>query len=101
MGVEQLSLFEHFAGAGAETPASTSGRRPWAWLLRHVFAIDVTVCPRCAGPMRWLAVAITPEEIADSLARATAVARAPPRKPGAPPRKPAVQSEQLTLGLSI
>jgi hypothetical protein len=98
-GVEQLSLFDHFAET--EIPAPTSGRRPWAWLLRHVFAVDVTVCPQCSGPMRWLAVATTPEEIAESLARAGLGARAPPRKRNAPPRRPRVPHEQLTLGFSI
>jgi hypothetical protein len=24
-------------------------RKPWAWLLRHVFEVDVTTCPRCFG----------------------------------------------------
>ena len=99
VGVEQMSLFDHVAGA--ETPAPTSGRRPWAWLLRHVFAVDVTVCPRCSGPMRWLAVATTPEDIADSLARAGTGARAPPHKPNAPPRKPRAPGAQLALGFSI
>jgi hypothetical protein len=73
--VEQLSLF-----GGSAKPDDTgvpSGRRPWAWLLRHVFSVDVTVCPKCSGPMRWLAVATTPEDIADSLARAGLGARAP------------------------
>ena len=28
--LEQLSLFDRVAGAGAETPAPASGRRPWA-----------------------------------------------------------------------
>jgi hypothetical protein len=43
VGVEQLSLFD-----GSAKPDDTgvpSGRRPWAWLLRRGFAVDVTVCP--------------------------------------------------------
>jgi hypothetical protein len=99
VGVEQLSLFDHF-GRADETGAP-SGRRPWAWLLRHVFAVDVTVCPKCFGPMRWLAVATTPEDIADSLTRAGLGARAPPRKPHAPPQRPRLPHEQLRLGFSI
>jgi hypothetical protein len=97
--VEQLSLFD--CSGKPEGAGATSSRRPWAWLLRHVFAVDVTVCPRCAGAMRWLAIATTPEEIAVSLATAGLRARAPPRKPPGPPRKPTVPREQLTLGLSI
>jgi len=49
-------------------------------LLRHVVAIDVTTCPICSGAMRWLAIAVTPERIAEALARAEFDdrARAPP-----------------------
>jgi hypothetical protein len=98
-GGEQLSLFDHFVKA--DDAGAPSGRRPWAFLLRHVFAVDVTVCPRCSGAMRWLAIATTPEDIAESLARTGIGARAPPHKPNVPPRKPRVPREQLTLGFSI
>jgi hypothetical protein len=64
--------------------ADKTHRKPWAWLLRHVFAIDLTVCPKCSGKMRWRAVALTPEAIADGLARARLYARGPPKKPRAP-----------------
>ena len=57
-----------------------ASRKPWAWLLRHVFAIDVTTCPECGGAMRWLAIAVTPERIAEGLAAAPARARGPPRR---------------------
>ncbi|MBI4702055.1 MAG: transposase [Deltaproteobacteria bacterium] len=46
---EQLELF---GGGGARAPT----RKPWAWLLRHVFAEDVTVCPKCGERLRWLEV---------------------------------------------
>jgi hypothetical protein len=88
-GAEQLSLFGGVENAAEASPAGS--RKPWAWLLRHVFATDVTVCPRCSGAMRWLAIATTPDDIADSLARAGPLGRAPPRKPKAP-------HGQLTLG---
>ena len=34
-------------------------RRLWAWLLRHVFAIDVTSCPQCDAETRRVEVANT------------------------------------------
>jgi hypothetical protein len=40
-----------------------STRRPWAWLLRHVWQADVSVCPRCGGNMRWVEVATEPAAI--------------------------------------
>lgn len=69
----QLALFP-----APEEKAGAPRRRPWAWLLKHVFAVDVTVCPRCAGPMRWRDVATSQEDIARLLARHPNEARAPP-----------------------
>ncbi len=76
-------------GARAERP-----RKPWAWLLKHVFRADVSVCDRCGGPMRWLEAATTPEAAARLIAleRGEAVSARPQRpRPRAPP-------EQLTFG---
>jgi hypothetical protein len=70
----QLPLFP------SDEPEPAPARKPWAWLLRHVFAVDVTVCPACSGRMRWLAVATTPEAIARALADHGLRARAPPRR---------------------
>jgi hypothetical protein len=81
--IEQLSLLGQMeAQSGFDT--GKMRRKPWAWLLRHVFAIDVVVCPECSGKMRWRAVALTPETIAEGLARAGLSARGPPRGPRAP-----------------
>jgi hypothetical protein len=52
-------------------------RRPWAWLLRHVFEVDVTTCPRCGGVTPWLEAATTPAAIARLLAKARARATRP------------------------
>lgn len=43
--------------AGLPVPAPRAARQPLPWheLLRRVFAFDVLVCPRCAGPMTVLA----------------------------------------------
>ena len=42
-------------------PKGAATYRPWADLLRRTFAIDVLVCPKCAGRMQLLAV-VTKEE---------------------------------------
>jgi hypothetical protein len=43
-------------------------RRPWAWLLRHVFREDVSTCEKCGGAMRWIEVATTAEDAARLIA---------------------------------
>ena len=73
----QLSLFDE------ESAEPT--RRPWAWLLRHVFAIDITSCPQCNAEMRWVEVATTPEAIARLLAKHGLAARPPPHEKPSPP----------------
>ena len=50
--------------------ASHKRRKPGAWLLKHVFAIDVNVCPKCSGRMKWRQVALAQEAIREGLARA-------------------------------
>jgi len=47
-GPKQLALFEQDRTVLAPEPR----RKPWAWLLRHVFEIDVSSCPRCGGATR-------------------------------------------------
>ena len=56
-------------------------RRSWSWLLAHVFAIDITHCPRrgCGGRLEIVRVVRELDEIASVLHGA----RAPPRP--APP----------------
>jgi hypothetical protein len=67
-----------------EPDVSRARRKPWAWLLRHVFAIDVNVCPKCAGPMKWREVALTQDSIRAGLARAGLSARGPPKRQRVP-----------------
>ena len=43
-------------------------RNRWAWLLAHVFRVDVETCERCGGPMRWVDVATTRRSAARLLA---------------------------------
>ena len=67
-----------------ETAVKRSSRHPWAWLLRRVFAVDVTVCPRCRGPMKLVKIANEPDAIARALARLGLGPRPPPRPRPAP-----------------
>ncbi|MFC1642997.1 transposase, partial [Myxococcota bacterium] len=46
---DQRELFEPAPDPNQAPPY----RKPWAWLLRHVFLKDVSHCPRCGGPMRF------------------------------------------------
>jgi len=85
----QLSLLEPDGTAPAPPPSPQppphSGRHPWAWLLRRVFKVDVTVCPRCHGRMRIQEVALTAAAIDRVLARQGLRAQAPPSPPRPPP----------------
>jgi Putative transposase len=81
---EQLCLLDDDA---QEPPAS---RKPWAWLLKHVFQADLQTCPRCSGPMRWMEAATTPGAIARLLAKHGLA-------PQPPPTRAAVPTGQLAL----
>jgi len=59
-------------------------RKPWAWLIRHVFLEDVSTCPKCSGPMRWLEVA-TSKEAAELLLARHGLGSPPAPRPRAPP----------------
>lgn len=74
--VVQLELF-----ANNDSDHQEPGKKPWAWLLRHVFQIDVTTCPHCGGPMRWIEAATSPKAIAKLLARQGLGPRPPPKDP--------------------
>jgi hypothetical protein len=58
----------------------TCGRHPWAWLLKRVFKIDITVCPQCQGSMRVTEVVNDADTIARRLADA-GLGPMPPPKP--------------------
>src|SRR5262249_3921490 len=76
---------------GSDNAAERSPpRKPWAWLLTHVFQADLQTCPRCAGPMRWVEAATTPRAIARLLA-----------KPGLPPHPPPPRSDVPTGQLAL
>jgi hypothetical protein len=61
-----------------------TGRKRWAWLLRHVFAADLDTCPRCSGPMRWMQAATTADDARHLLARLGLAPRPPPTPPPPP-----------------
>jgi hypothetical protein len=60
--LEGVASAAHSGGGGDEEKATQ--RRPWAWLLRYVWEVDVSTCVRCGGPMKWVEVATEPEAIA-------------------------------------
>lgn len=71
------------AHGGQQRPPS---RKPWAWLLKHVFAHDLQTCPNGCGPLRWLEVATTPDAIARLLERDDdGEGDSPPHNTRAPP----------------
>ena len=83
--------------AGADVVAADDPARQrrlaWAVLMKRAYAVDVLVCPRCAGPMRLLSV-IQEESVARRILEHFRLpARAPPR--GGPWR--AAGQEQLSL----
>src|SRR5262249_37748235 len=77
---DQLSLF--VCDVASERPPT---RKPWAWLLKHVFQADLQTCPRCVGPMRWLEAATTPGAIARLLAKHGLAPQPPPARSAVPP----------------
>jgi hypothetical protein len=81
-GGQQLALFRKEGTDDTDPPR----RKPWAWLLRHVFQIDVSTCPACGRRMRLLDAATTPEAVARLLAKHGLGPRPPP-----PPPAPTVQ----------
>lgn len=76
-------------------PDEPPRRKPWAWVLHHVFLHDVSVCPRCQGPTTWLEVATDP----DAIDRALADHGLTPHRPRPPPIPRRAPDAQLTLPL--
>ena len=67
--VQQLQLFDDNQ-SGTQDKPTTAARLPWARLLKRVFRIDITVCPRCQGSLRVVELVLKRDEIAKHLARA-------------------------------
>ena len=66
---------------GEAPAASTRARMSWAQLLKRVFAIDLTTCPQCGGPLTILAAIEDPSVIIKILTHLGLPSRAPPRAP--------------------
>ena len=74
--------------AGPDDP-QRARRLEWSRLMHRAYAVDVLVCPKCAGPMRLVAL-IEDERVAEKILRHLGMpTRAPPR---APPRRRAAAS---------
>ncbi|MCP4242472.1 MAG: hypothetical protein GY772_18105 [bacterium] len=37
-----------------QASAGGSSRKPWSWLMGHIFSVDLERCQRCGGKMRWI-----------------------------------------------
>jgi len=68
-------------GDGEAPAASTRARMSWAQLLKHVFAIDITTCHQCGGPLTILAAIEDPAVIIKILTHLGLPTRAPPKAP--------------------
>jgi hypothetical protein len=66
-------------GDGASLAPSTRASMSWAELLKRVFAIDLTTCPQCGGPLSILAAIEDPAVIAKILSHLGLPTRAPPK----------------------
>ena len=66
---------------GDSLAPSTRARMSWAQLLKRVFAIDMTTCPQCGGPLTILAAIEDPTVIIKILTHLGLPSRAPPRAP--------------------
>ncbi|MDH3772250.1 MAG: transposase [Nitrospirota bacterium] len=68
-------------GDGETPTTSTRARMSWAQLLKRVFAIDLTACPQCGGPLTILAAIEDPAVIIKILTHLGLPTRAPPKAP--------------------
>ena len=80
--------------SSTQDKASTGARLPWAWLLKRVFRVDVTVCPRCQGSLKVTELVTKRDEIAKRLAQQGL-------GPMPPPKSLPVVAGQLALQFDI
>ena len=65
----QLRLLFDANQSGTQDKPANGARLPWAWLLKRVFKVDVSVYPRCSGSLRVTELVIKRDEIAKRLAQ--------------------------------
>ena len=63
----------------ASAPSTYPHRFTWAALLARVFAVDVTVCPACGGPLRLIAVLSDPASVRRYLSGVGLPSQPPPQ----------------------
>ncbi|MEO7861106.1 MAG: hypothetical protein ABIU05_11790 [Nitrospirales bacterium] len=68
-------------GDGEGLSVSPRARMSWAQLLTRVFAIDLTTCPQCGGPLTLLAAIEDPAVIIKILTHLGLPTRALPKAP--------------------
>jgi len=66
-------------GDGDRSSTSPRARMSWAQLFKRVFAIDLTTCPQCGGPLTIIAAIEDPPVIAKILTHLGLPTRAPPK----------------------
>ena len=72
---------EHTLAPVATDPPARRRRRPWAELMKRVFAHDVLKCPACAGPMLLIAMITQPEIVRRILLHLKLPSSPPPLAP--------------------
>ena len=94
----QLPLFQPSEARPLDPVPPPEARHRWAWLLKRVFAVDVTICPieGCQGRMRLLQIATRTADIARVLRDPALGPRAPPR--ARRPCRPARSQLSLAFG---
>ena len=92
-GLERRSVVPSRApadpAAATETPLKAPKRagtyRPWAELLKRTFGMDVLQCPKCAGPMKLVAMITDPTSAARYLRGIGELPSVPERSPSRGP----------------
>jgi hypothetical protein len=87
-------------------PPPPPSRHPWDWLLKRVFAVDVSVCPvpGCEGRMRVVEIATSPDDMPASSPRARVTLPSPGLRvpPGpASSRSPSADTRSSRRGAAL